>query len=128
METFVPLSSADFLPADGFTGTLVGRAWVPGATAGPSVVAFRSDGVFDLSATVATMSGLSERDDPAALVRGSAGRRIGGLDEILDNTARTQRNLQLPWLLAPCDLQVVKAAGVTFAASLLERVIEERAG
>jgi fumarylacetoacetate (FAA) hydrolase family protein len=128
METFVPLSSADFLPADGFTGTLVGRAWVPGATAGPSVVAFRSDGVFDLSASVATMSGLIERDDPAALVRGSAGRRIGGLDEILDNTARTQRNLQLPWLLAPCDLQVVKAAGVTFAASLLERVIEERAG
>jgi fumarylacetoacetate (FAA) hydrolase family protein len=128
METFVPLSSADFLPADGFTGTLVGRAWVPGATAGPSVVAFRSDGVFDLSATVATMSGLIERDDPAALVRGSAGRRIGTLDEILDNTARTQRNLQLPWLLAPCDLQVVKAAGVTFAASLLERVIEERAG
>lgn len=128
MQTFVPLSSADFLPADGFTGTLVGRAWVPGATAGPSVVAFREGGVFDLSATVATMSGLIERDDPAALVRGSAGRRIGGLDEILDNTARTQRNLQLPWLLAPCDLQVVKAAGVTFAASLLERVIEERAG
>jgi fumarylacetoacetate (FAA) hydrolase family protein len=128
METTVPLSSADFLPADGFTGTLVGRAWVPGATAGPSVVAFRSDGVFDLSATVATMSGLIERDDPAALVRGSAGRRIGGLDEILDNTARTQRDLQRPWLLAPCDLQVVKAAGVTFAASLLERVIEERAG
>ena len=128
MQTFVPLSSADFLPADGFTGTLVGRAWVPGTTAGPSVVAFREGGVFDLSATVATMSGLIERDDPAALVRGSAGRRIGGLDEILDNTARTQRNLQLPWLLAPCDLQVVKAAGVTFAASLLERVIEERAG
>lgn len=128
MQTFVPLSSADFLPADGFTGTLVGRAWVPGATAGPSVVAFREGGVFDLSATVATMSGLIERDDPAALVRGSAGRRIGGLDEILDNTARTQRNLQLPCLLAPCDLQVVKAAGVTFAASLLERVIEERAG
>jgi fumarylacetoacetate (FAA) hydrolase family protein len=128
METFVPLSSADFLPADGFTGTLVGRAWVPGATAGPSVVAFREGGVFDLSATVATMSGLIERDDPAALVRGSAGRRIGGLDEILDNTARTQRDPQRPWLLAPCDLQVVKAAGVTFAASLLERVIEERAG
>ncbi|WP_284617935.1 fumarylacetoacetate hydrolase family protein [Aquabacterium humicola] len=128
METTVPLSSADFLPADGFTGTLVGRAWVPGATAGPSVVAFRSDGVFDLSDTVATMSGLLERDDPAALVRGCAGRRIGGLDEILDNTARARRDPQRPWLLAPCDLQVVKAAGVTFAASLLERVIEERAG
>ena len=32
-----------------------------------------------------------------------------------------------PWLLAPIDLQAIKAAGVTFAISMLERVIEERA-
>jgi hypothetical protein len=32
-----------------------------------------------------------------------------------------------PWLLAPIDLQAVKAAGVTFATSLLERVVEEQA-
>jgi fumarylacetoacetate (FAA) hydrolase family protein len=32
-----------------------------------------------------------------------------------------------PWLIAPVDLQAIKAAGVTFAISMLERVIEERA-
>jgi len=128
MERTVPLTPADCLPADGCAGTLVGRAWLPGATGGPAVVAVRDQGVFDLSDTVATMSGLIERDDPAALVRRTAGRRIGALDDILANTARMRRDPEVPWLMAPCDLQVLKAAGVTFAASLLERVIEERAG
>ena len=52
-----------WLPEDGFAGTLVGRAWVPGEggqAAGPSVVALREDGVFDLSEAVPTMSGLLE--------------------------------------------------------------------
>jgi fumarylacetoacetate (FAA) hydrolase family protein len=39
------------------------------------------------------------------------------LDEALDREV----------LLAPCDLAAIKAAGVTFADSLVERVIEERA-
>lgn len=128
MEHTVPLTPADCLPADGCAGTLVGRAWLPGIAGGPAVVAIRKDGVFDLSDAVATMSGLLERDDPAGFVRRTGGRRIGALDEILANTARTRRDGQHPWLLAPCDLQVIKAAGVTFASSLLERVIEERAG
>jgi len=34
----------------------------------------------------------------------------------------------VPRLLAPCDVQAIKACGVTFAVSLLERVIEEQAG
>ena len=104
------------LPEDGTTGTLVGRAWIPasaGAIAGPSVVAIRAGGVFDLSADFATMSGLLERPHPAAAVRAVAGRHIGSVES-------TQ-------FLAPCDLQVLKAAGVTFASSLLERVIEEQA-
>ena len=115
------------MPADGCAGTLVGRAWVPGAVPGPSPVAIRADGVYDLSAIAPTVAALLECDDPAALVQGAAGRRIGSLDELLANT-RPQADERLPRLLAPCDLQVVKAAGVTFAASLLERVIEERAG
>ena len=65
MQRTVPLTRADCLPADGCAGTLVGRAWLPGATAGPAVVAIRDDGVFDLSDAVATMSGLLERDDEA---------------------------------------------------------------
>jgi fumarylacetoacetate (FAA) hydrolase family protein len=122
------LSAADFLPEDGYAGTLVGRAWLPGAAPGPALVAFRRDGVFDLSERWATMADLLEQDDPAALVRATPGRRVAELEGLLAGTARRQRDPAAPFLLAPCDLQVIKAAGVTFASSLLERVIEERAG
>ena len=118
-----------WLPEDGLAGTLVGRAWVPGdgagRIAGPSVVALRADGVFDLSETFPTMSGLLEAPDPAARVRVTPGRYIGSADSLLHNTQR--RSGEGPYLLAPCDLQVIKAAGVTFATSLVERVIEEQA-
>jgi fumarylacetoacetate (FAA) hydrolase family protein len=118
-----------WLPEDRFGGALVGRAWVPGETsgqpAGPSVVALRQDGVFDLSQTIPTMSGLLESADPAALVRNTSGRYIGSADSLLHNSQR--QGSDGPCLLAPCDLQVIKAAGVTFAASLVERVIEEQA-
>lgn len=110
-----------WLPQDGTRGTLVGRAWIPSVgekPAGPSVVALRTDGVFDLSAHVPTMSSLLELPDPAAAVKTMTGRFIGDIAGI------TQGSVQM---LAPCDLQVIKAAGVTFAASLLERVIEEQA-
>lgn len=124
------LNSASALPADGLAGTLVGRAWVPASPAvpaGPSVVVLREDGVFDISAAAPTMSDLLEMDDPVAVVRGTPGRWIGRLDELLANTMAAANNSALPHLLAPCDLQVIKAAGVTFATSLIERVIEERA-
>ena len=109
------ISAADVLPRDGHAGTLVGRVWLDDV-GGPAVVAIRADGVYDLSAHAPTMSTLLDLPHPAAAVRAMPGRRIGTLDDAL------------PRLLAPCDLQVVKAAGVTFASSLLERVIEERAG
>ena len=53
------LTPAASLPADGTAGTLVGRAWVPGAVPGPSVVAIREDGVFDLSRSAPTMPSCS---------------------------------------------------------------------
>ena len=118
------------LPSNGVAGTLVGRAWLPaahGLPAGPAVVALRADGLHDISDLAATISDLVELDDPAAAVRAAAGRHVGALQAILDNTAAATRNPALPHLLAPCDLQVIKAAGVTFATSLLERVIEEQA-
>jgi fumarylacetoacetate (FAA) hydrolase family protein len=122
-------STADCLPDDGLAGTLVGRAWLPArepaAPAGPAVVALRDTGVFDLSAAWPTMSALLEEYDPAAAAGAVAGRRVCGIDELL--RATILRDAAAPQLLAPCDLQVIKAAGVTFAASLLERVIEERA-
>ena len=114
------------LPQDGFTGALAGRVWRPDAQ-GPSVVAIRAEGVFDISKSFATMRDLCEAADPAAALRGASGDNLGALDGILANTPRDRRDAKLPWLLTPIDLQAVKAAGVTFAVSMLERVIEERA-
>ena len=116
---------SSFLPADGCAGTLVGRAWLPGAVQGPAVVAIRDDGIYDLSAVAATMSGLLERSEPAALVQRTSGQRVGSIDDVLANTVAAPDEGK-PYFLAPCDLQVIKAAGVTFAASMLERVIEEQ--
>ncbi len=115
------------LPDDGTAGTLVGRAWLPGANAGPAVVTVRADGVFDLGERFALMSDLLDEADPARAVKATPGRRIGALPELLRQTGRANREANVPHLLAPIDLQVIKAAGVTFALSLLERVIEEQA-
>ena len=122
----VKLTAAQTLPADGTAGALAARIWRP-QHEGPSVAAVRASGVFDVSDTFPTMRDLCEAGDPAAALRHAPGERIGGLEEILANTAPAQRDRAKPWLLAPIDLQVIKAAGVTFAISLLERVIEERA-
>lgn len=119
--------SAQVLPHDGLQGTLVGRVWAHGVIPGPAVVTLRPEGVFDLSATYPTMSTLLDTAQPAQAANGTPGQRICGVDELIHNSLPGQRKPNVPWLLAPCDLQVVKAAGVTFAASLIERVIEEQA-
>ena len=122
----IALTAKEVLPQDGANGTLVGRVWLPDI-AGPAVVAVRSDGVFDVSARFSTVSALCEEASPAEALRGAAGSRIGDLESIVANTPPDRRDRTKPWLLAPLDLQVLKAAGVTFAISMLERVIEERA-
>jgi fumarylacetoacetate (FAA) hydrolase family protein len=114
------------LPADAGRATLAGRVWRPDVQ-GPSLVAIRADGVHDVTAAVATMRDLCEAKDPATTLRAAAGERIGSLDELLANTPADGRDPRRPWLLAPIDLQAIKAAGVTFVASLLERLIEEQA-
>ena len=114
------------LPRDGTAGALAGRVWRPDLK-GPSVVAIRQDGVFDISQYAPTMRDLCEMQNAADIVRSSRGERIGTLADILANTPEAGRNSGKPWLLAPIDLQAIKAAGVTFARSLLERVIEEQA-
>jgi len=124
----LPADASAFLPDDGCRGTLVARVWTPGPLAGPSVAALRADGVFDLSASFATMSDLLDQADPAAAAKACAGRRVCGLEELFAASSMGVPDPARPCLLAPCDLQVIKAAGVTFASSLLERVIEERAG
>jgi fumarylacetoacetate (FAA) hydrolase family protein len=114
------------LPADGTAGTLVGRAWLPDVD-GPAVVVVRADGLYDVSRAFPTMRDLAEASDPAAAVAAAEGERIGTVADVLANTPEEGRDQTKPWLLAPVDLQAIKAAGVTFAQSLIERVIEEQA-
>jgi fumarylacetoacetate (FAA) hydrolase family protein len=120
------LDQKSTLPADGFAGALIGRAWLP-AEDGPAVVLVRQDGVYDISGAAPTMSGLLNGNDPLAALRAAPrDRRLGSLAELLANTPPDARDAKKPWLLAPVDLQALKAAGVTFAQSLLERVVEEQ--
>ncbi|HTP47008.1 MAG TPA: fumarylacetoacetate hydrolase family protein [Casimicrobiaceae bacterium] len=114
------------MPEDLDRATLVGRVWVSPLD-GPVLVQVRRDGLYDLSSFAATASGLLELDDPAALLGGGSLPRLAGLEETLANSRWSARDESLPWFLAPCDLQAIKASGVTFVSSLLERVIEEQA-
>ena len=121
------LNVARTLPADAAEATLVGRAWLPSAE-GPALIAIRGAAVLDLSRVAPTCSALCEFEHPARTVRGATGLpTIGMLGDLLANTPAQTRDAGKPWLLAPCDLQAVKAAGVTFVSSMLERVIEEQA-
>jgi fumarylacetoacetate (FAA) hydrolase family protein len=122
----VQLRQDTTLPADAARAALLGRVWRPDV-AGPAVVAVRPGGVYDVTAAAPTIRDLCEAEDPAKTLHGAAGERIGTLDEILANTPPDGRNPGKPWLLAPIDLQAIKAAGVTFVVSLLERLIEEQA-
>jgi fumarylacetoacetate (FAA) hydrolase family protein len=69
---------------------------------------------------------LFDRAGPAALVRKATGPDLGPLADWLADTCTHGPDTRRRHLLAPCDLQVIKAAGVTFASSMVERVIEEQ--
>ncbi|GAB3908998.1 fumarylacetoacetate hydrolase family protein [Microbispora bryophytorum] len=119
-------TAADALPDDAEDSVLIGRIWDPVAE-GPSPVVVRDGDVFDISADFPTIRDVCELPEPAAVVSRLEGRRVGGFREVLANTGAADRDRTRPWLLAPVDLQAIKAAGVTFAVSMIERVIEERA-
>ena len=104
-------ASEAFLPEDWPAAILVGRIATP---PGPSVVLCRGGRLADMSHLTPTVSALLE------VWNGSApdGRDLGPIGDF---------DFEAQPLLAPVDLQCVKAAGVTFAVSAVERVIEERA-
>jgi fumarylacetoacetate (FAA) hydrolase family protein len=113
------------LPADAQQATLVGRAWVAGQ--GAVLVKVEGDMLVDLSRLAPTCSALLELPEPAAAVRAHRGAPLAPVADVLANSGADARVDDTPWLLAPCDLQAIKASGVTFVASMLERVIEEQA-
>ena len=117
------------LPQDAHQALLIGRLWVPDF--GAVVCAVTPDDVFDLAQLAPTSSQLLELPELAhqvrAFVRSGKAPRLASTPEALANSDETCRDASQAWFMAPCDLQAVKAAGVTFPISMLERVIEERA-
>jgi len=105
------------------SGTWLGRAWSPDVK-GPIVITLREGEVIDIThKTAPSVRDICEMDDPAGYVRTAQGVSLGPLDVIADAPVAPDTL----HLLAPCDLQAIKACGVTFASSMVERVIEERA-
>jgi fumarylacetoacetate (FAA) hydrolase family protein len=104
---------------------LAGRVWLP--KVGPAVVKVVGDQLVDVTKAFPTMRDLCEVKNPAAALKKAKGKKLGKVGDILANADEARRKKSRPWALSPIDLQVVKAAGVTFAVSMLERVIEEKA-
>jgi fumarylacetoacetate (FAA) hydrolase family protein len=112
------------VPSD---GVFVGRAKLPGVDY-PRVVTVRNGAIYDITSKAApTVRDVAELTDPAEYVHEANGTRIGDLDAVLANSWSGKTTPHTATLLSPIDLQAVKAAGVTFVVSLLERVIEEQA-
>ena len=121
------LTPQTILPDDAAQATLIGRAQIPGNPSGPSPVLIDPENVYELSSVAATCSELLSRPDLLEAVRNARNKPIGKLVDVLANSGADKRDSKRPYFLAPCDLQTVKACGVTFVSSMLERVIEEQA-
>ena len=106
-------------------GTLLGRALLPGFDH-PRIVTVREGQLVDITARgMATVRDIAESGRAAEHVRTAPGRAVGDIAAVMANAGKDDASL--PRLLAPIDLQAIKASGVTFVVSLLERVIEEQA-
>ena len=120
---------ANYLPQDLERATLVGRVWRTTATGeGPSVVVVRHGVVFDITQATPTVADLFEHPDALAIARQAPGVDLGRVEALIEQSIAVDKASNAPTLLAPNDLQAIKACGVTFAVSLIERVIEEQAG
>ena len=119
------------LPADLDRALLIGRAWVSkGPTNpmdGPSIVAISGQDVLDLSGSFATCADLMDSDNPVSQVKEAMQQAniLCSHERLLSNSLETKTSC-LPRLLSPIDLQCIKACGVTFAESFVERLIDEQ--
>ncbi len=123
-----PVHADRCLPDDLADALLVGRVWRPAPVDGPSVVVLRNGEVFDVTRFTPTVADLLDRPDAVELARSAPGEPLGPAVALLEHSlAEHPDGGPLPRVLAPCDVQAIKACGVTFAVSLLERVVEEQA-
>ncbi|WP_237215136.1 fumarylacetoacetate hydrolase family protein [Falsiroseomonas oryziterrae] len=111
------------LPDDLDAGAFALRAMT---AEGPAVLALLGGATFDMTPAFGTCSAWLNSEDPVAAIRTHGIPTALDLPAALANSHHAARDAGRPWLLAPVDLQVIKAAGVTYVRSMLERVIEER--
>jgi fumarylacetoacetate (FAA) hydrolase family protein len=93
---------------------------------GPSVFALQGGAAFDMTPAFGTASAWLNTEDPVAAIRAQGVPAALDLPAALANARHGARHPEKPWIIAPIDLQAIKAAGVTYVRSMLERVIEER--
>ena len=114
-------------PEDAQGALMLGRVWQGGAVGGPCVVMIEDQNVYDITSSFPLMSELLNQPDLQNSLAQAQKELIGEVFPILENSDAATRNPEAPYFLAPCDLQVIKACGVTFASSMLERLVEEQA-
>ncbi|WP_044206610.1 fumarylacetoacetate hydrolase family protein [Flammeovirga sp. OC4] len=115
-----------YLPADQFEGTLIGRVWMVGVETGPAPVVIKEDGVYNLTTLAPTTSDLFNLNIKLSSMETSLLERLGSYEELMENALEGRKDKT--HFISPFDIQAIKACGVTFMVSMLERVIEERAG
>lgn len=111
------------LPSSLLNAKLVGRVWLPDK--GPCVVILRDNVLIDVTPSVVSMADFLD-DNPAQRFDALQGDPVGSVEDLILEAAEMGYHAQRPCLLAPCDFQALKACGVTFAKSMVERVIDER--
>lgn len=114
-------------PQDTARATLIARIHMPGL--GAVLALATPDALYDLSSIAPTSADLLAMNDSASAIAAKRSQllKLADMQNVLANSMLAEPNNAIPHLLAPCDLQPIKAAGVTFVASMLERVIEEQA-
>ncbi|TAG28248.1 MAG: fumarylacetoacetate hydrolase [Burkholderiales bacterium] len=114
-------------PIDAERALLIARVNMP--SLGAVLALAMPDALYDMSSIAPTSADLLAMDDPAAQIAAKRAQlpKLADMQSVLENSVLSTPDLSKPYLLAPCDLQPIKAAGVTFVASMLERVIEEQA-
>ena len=124
------LTVKNMLPTDWRQSVLVGRMWLPGPNGGPTPVVLFGGSLYDVSRFFSTTSELLNTSNPLRAIRlavEAGAPEVPQLSQIISNSDYRVRAEQHPYFLCPIDLQAIKAAGVTFVSSMVERVIEEHA-
>ncbi len=116
------------IASDSDKGMFVGRLWMP-EESGPSPVVVIKNKVYDFSRVTPTTSQLLNVENPVEFIHDAIStkwiKKIGHVQDFVENSHANNRDKKKYFLLCPADLQAIRACGVTFVASMVERVIEE---